>query len=81
MSIFHHRRFSSEGFKKISGAQDLWRLRVGDYRVVYKVDDKSHRIDIALIRHRREVYRQVFYEANEAVLEYTAAMNCEQSRR
>jgi mRNA interferase RelE/StbE len=46
-----------EGCKKISGAEDLWRLRVSDYRVVYKIDDKSRMVDIALIRHLREVYR------------------------
>jgi mRNA interferase RelE/StbE len=46
-----------EGCKKISGAEDLWRLRVSDYRVVYKIDDKSRMVDIAVIRHRREVYR------------------------
>jgi mRNA interferase RelE/StbE len=46
-----------EGSKKISGAEDLWRLRVGDYRVVYKIDDKSRMVDNAVIRHRREVYR------------------------
>jgi mRNA interferase RelE/StbE len=45
------------GSKKLSGAKDLWRLRVGDYRVVYKIDDNSRIIDIAIIRHRKAVYR------------------------
>ncbi|MEN8806951.1 MAG: type II toxin-antitoxin system RelE/ParE family toxin [Desulfobacterales bacterium] len=45
------------GSKKLSGAKDLWRLRVGDYRVVYKIDDKDRIVDIAIIRHRKDVYR------------------------
>ena len=45
------------GCRKLSGAKDLWRLRVGDYRVVYKIDDHRRLIDVAVIRHRREVYR------------------------
>lgn len=45
------------GCKKLSGAEDLWRLRVGDYRVVYRIDDDKHTVDVAVVRHRREVYR------------------------
>ena len=45
------------GCKKLSGAKDLWRLRVGDYRMVYKIDDARRIVDIAVIRHRRDVYR------------------------
>ena len=46
------------GCKKLKGAQDLWRIRVGDYRIVYAIDDKSHHIDITRIRHRRDVYER-----------------------
>jgi mRNA interferase RelE/StbE len=45
------------GIIKLHGEKNLWRLRVGDYRVVYAIDDHSKRIDISIIRHRREVYR------------------------
>ena len=45
------------GSKKLSGSKDLYRLRVGDYRVVYKIDDNDHKVDIAIIRHRKDVYR------------------------
>ena len=45
------------GVIKLHGQQNLWRLRVGDYRVVYSIDDFSRAIDISVIRHRREVYR------------------------
>jgi len=43
--------------KKLSGTANLWRLRVGDYRVIYKIDDKNQKVDISVIRHRSEAYR------------------------
>jgi len=45
------------GSKKLSGPVSLWRLRVGDYRVVYEIDDKNFIVDISVVRHRREAYR------------------------
>jgi mRNA interferase RelE/StbE len=33
-----------------------WRLRVGDYRVLYEVDTKTRAIEITAIRHRKEAY-------------------------
>lgn len=44
------------GCTKLQGFSDLWRIRIGDYRVVYSIDDNSKTIDIIRIRHRREVY-------------------------
>jgi mRNA interferase RelE/StbE len=34
-----------------------WRVRVGDYRILYQIDDKNRRVTIASISHRRDVYR------------------------
>jgi mRNA interferase RelE/StbE len=45
------------GSKKLSGSTDLWRIRLGDYRVVYKIDDNRRIVDVTVVRHRREVYR------------------------
>ena len=45
------------GSKKLQGAQHLWRVRVGDYRVVYSIDDRQRVVDIVRVRHRRDVYR------------------------
>jgi mRNA interferase RelE/StbE len=45
------------GCVKLQGAADLWRIRVGDYRVVYLIDDGAQLIDIRVVRHRRDVYR------------------------
>ena len=42
---------------KLQGAEHLYRIRVGDYRVVYKVDTVEKLIVIQHVRHRREVYR------------------------
>jgi len=45
------------GFRKLHGEQNLWRIRIGDYRVIYSVDDRQQIVDIVRIRHRREAYR------------------------
>jgi mRNA interferase RelE/StbE len=37
--------------------QDDFRIRVGDYRIVYAIDDKQRVVIVARIAHRREVYR------------------------
>lgn len=45
------------GCRKIQGADDLWRIRVGDYRVIYSITDQELTIEIVTIRHRRDAYR------------------------
>ena len=45
------------GCRKLRGSGDLWRIRIGDYRVVYEVDDERTLIDINVVRHRSEAYR------------------------
>jgi mRNA interferase RelE/StbE len=45
------------GVKKLRGTRDLWRIRVGDYRVIYRVDDVKRLVDISHVRHRREAYQ------------------------
>jgi len=44
---------------KLSGAERLYRIRVGDYRIVYEVDTQARRVTIHYVRHRREVYRAI----------------------
>ena len=44
------------GSKKLLGYKDLWRIRVGDYRVVYIIDDPRKIVNITRIAHRRNVY-------------------------
>ncbi|HEY7680581.1 MAG TPA: type II toxin-antitoxin system RelE/ParE family toxin [Terriglobia bacterium] len=45
------------GVRKLHGTEGVWRLRIGDYRVVYSVDDTQRVIDIQVVRHRKDVYR------------------------
>ena len=47
------------GTIKLHGQKNLWRLRVGDYRAVYSIDDFSRTVDVSVVRHRREVYRDL----------------------
>ena len=42
--------------KKLKG-RDAWRIRIGDYRVIYEIHDRVLRILVITIGHRREVYR------------------------
>ncbi|MFH0793860.1 MAG: type II toxin-antitoxin system RelE/ParE family toxin [bacterium] len=44
------------GCRKLKGADVLWRIRVGDYRVVYAIFDSSRRVDITAVRHRSKAY-------------------------
>jgi mRNA interferase RelE/StbE len=45
------------GVRKLVGHERLYRIRVGQYRVVYEIDDQEQLIRITRVRHRREVYR------------------------
>lgn len=45
------------GAKKLSGSKQDWRIRVGNYRILYEVDDAGNLITVWRIAHRREVYR------------------------
>ena len=45
------------GSEKLAGRLNLYRLRQGNYRVIYSVDDQSHVVDIIKVGHRRDVYR------------------------
>jgi mRNA interferase RelE/StbE len=45
------------GSKKLKGGFDLWRIRVGDYRVVYEVRDRILVVLVLRVAHRREAYR------------------------
>jgi mRNA interferase RelE/StbE len=45
------------GATKLAGRADF-RIRVGDYRIVYAVDDEAKVVLVARIAHRREVYRR-----------------------
>jgi len=46
-----------DGIVKLIGEDNLYRLRVGDYRIIYALQDKKLVVLIVKIGHRREVYR------------------------
>ena len=45
------------GSKKLTNSLSAWRVRVGDYRIVYAIDDKERIVEMIRIAHRGEVYR------------------------
>ena len=46
------------GAAKLKGKEsEGWRIRVGDYRILYQVSDKEHTVSIYRIKHRRDAYR------------------------
>lgn len=46
------------GVEKLEGADDLYRVRAGDHRIVYRIEDKRLLVLVIRIGHRREVYRR-----------------------
>lgn len=45
------------GSERLAGRSNLYRVRQGNYRVIYSVDDRSRVVDIVKVGHRRDVYR------------------------
>lgn len=45
------------GAKKLVGRDGEWRVRTGDYRVVYEIHDRVLRVLVLRVAHRREAYR------------------------
>ena len=46
------------GCRKITGSKNDWRIRIGDYRVLYEVNDRAKAVRVMRVRHRREAYRR-----------------------
>lgn len=44
--------------EKLSGSAAKYRIRQGDYRIVYAVDDAAKVVEVVKVGHRREVYRR-----------------------
>ena len=45
------------GYRKLLGSESAYRIRVGDYRVIYTIEDTIRIVEINRIRHRKDVYR------------------------
>lgn len=46
------------GAKKLIGQGNDWRIRAGDHRVIYEIDDENRVVKVFRVRHRKEVYRR-----------------------
>ena len=46
-----------EGFRKLAGAESSYRIRIGDYRVLYNIVKNRLIVEIIRVRHRKDVYR------------------------
>jgi mRNA interferase RelE/StbE len=47
-----------DGCKKLKRGRQEWRIRVGEYRVVYVIDDAKLRVSVTRIRHRSDAYEE-----------------------
>ena len=45
------------GVRKLVEALEGWRIRVGDHRILYQIDDDAQTVTIVRVKHRREAYR------------------------
>jgi len=48
----------SQGVEKLHHADQLYRIRVGDYRILYAIEDRALVVLVVTVGHRREVYRE-----------------------
>ena len=49
----------NNNIKKLVGASDFYRLRVGDYRVVYQIRERELVILVLKVGHRKDIYREM----------------------
>jgi len=45
------------GCRKLQGEKRLWRIRIGNYRVIYSIYDEERIVDVVAVRHRSEAYQ------------------------
>jgi len=45
------------GVKKLVGGRSDWRIRIGEYRIVYEIDDSSTTVTVLGVAHRRDAYQ------------------------
>ena len=46
-----------KGCKKLADSHNSWRVRVGNYRILYIIDDEENQVVVYRVRHRKDVYR------------------------
>lgn len=45
------------GVKKLVGSRSDWRIRIGEYRILYEIDDTAQTVTVMRVEHRRDAYR------------------------
>ena len=45
------------GVKKLAGSRSDWRICIGEYRIIYEIDDTAKTVTVLQVEHRRDVYR------------------------
>jgi mRNA interferase RelE/StbE len=48
-----------EGSKKLKGADDLYRIRQGDFRIIYRIEDTVLVVTVVRVGNRRDIYRNI----------------------
>lgn len=44
------------GVKKLTGSSSDWRIRIGEYRIIYEIDDTARTTTVLRVAHRRDAY-------------------------
>lgn len=44
------------GCRKLVGVINRWRIRIGEYRVIYSIDDANRQVEVVAVRHRSKAY-------------------------
>jgi mRNA interferase RelE/StbE len=47
------------GFRKLAGYQDLYRIRISHYRIIYSIYDDVLKVEVINIDHRKQIYRNL----------------------
>lgn len=45
------------GVKKLAGSRSDWRIHIGEYRIIYEIDDIAKTVTVLVVQHRRDAYR------------------------
>ncbi len=48
-----------KGYKKLKASSEVFRIRQGDYRIIYEIDTENKQIRILCARHRKDVYKNI----------------------
>ena len=46
-----------KGCKKLLGSMNRWRVQIGDYRILYEIDDSNHIVTVFRVIHRKDAYK------------------------